>query len=375
MNIALVYDRVNKWGGAERVLLALHEIWPQAPLYTAVYNRNTARWADGFRVVPSFLNRIPFARSNHEFLAALTPMAFESFNFDRYDVVLSVTSAEAKTIITKPGTLHICYCLTPTRYLWSGREEYTKGVDGSLTGNLSAKILSGLMTVLQRWDKLSAHRPDTFIAISQTVRKRIERYYHLPADKVIYPPVDVDQFENKNSVTITKGSYYLTVSRHVGYKRVDIVIDAFNRLGWPLVVIGNGRQHGQLKRIAGGNVRFIDTHLTDTELADYYKHCRAFVHAGAEDFGITAVEAQAAGKPVFTYRHSGMAETVIEGKTGDFFDVQSPESLADLLTRTSLSVYDPAHCRKNAQRFSTAEFKKNMVSYVQETVRARRNSL
>ena len=345
MKIALVYDRVNKWGGAERVLLALHEIWPDAPLFTAVYDPARAGWAKVFHVHTSFLQRVPLARRYHEWFPWLTPMAFESFSFDGYDVVLSVTSAEAKNIITKPGTVHICYCLTPTRYLWSARAEY----EGA---GFAGRILHVLAPTLRKWDILAAARPDYYLAISKRVGARIEKYYKRKVEKVIYPPVDTHTFR----IAKNKGDYFLCVARLVPYKRVDIVIDAFNKLGWPLKIIGSGSSERKLKERAKNNIEFIGGDLTDTELLAYYQRCRAFLFAGEEDFGIVSLEAQACGKPVICPRKSGMAETVIEGVTGELFDTDLIGTLQKFVKKR----YDSDLCRKNAERFSVRRFQKEM---------------
>jgi glycosyltransferase involved in cell wall biosynthesis len=356
MNVALVYDRVNKYGGAERVLEAMHEIWPEAPLFTAVYDPQGAPWAKKFEVRTSFLQKIPFASSNHEFFAWATPLAFEQFTFDDYDVVISVTSAEAKGIITKPHTLHMCYCLTPTRYLWSGRQfhEDTQGL-----GSLGLRIWA---PTLRRWDKIVAARPDRYIAISKFVAKRIKKYYGQDAE-VVYPPVDTSKFTISNTQA-TKGDFYLVVTRLVGYKRVDIAIDACNKLKLPLVVIGEGRAKRDLMTRAASTIRFISDHLTDAELRDYYQNCRAFIHPADEEFGIAMVEAQAAGKPVIAYAKSAAAEIVIPGKTGLLFDTQSVRSLTAALEKSRRMRFDPALCRTNALRFGKAKFVQNMKEEV-----------
>jgi len=348
MKLAIVYDRVNKFGGAERVLLALHEIWPEAPLFTAVYDKKRASWADVFEVHPSFLQHIPFAKNHHEIFPWATPMAFESFDFGGYDVVLSVTSAEAKDIITRPETTHICYCLTPTRYLWSGAEGYEKS---GITGN----ILRIMGKTLRRWDEVAASRPDRYIAISEHVSRRIKKYYHRSVDKVIYPPVDIQKFKMSNEQLANDANYFLCVSRLVPYKRVDLVIQAFNELGKKLVIIGSGSQKNYLRSIAKQNISFTGN-LTDRELAAYYQRCAAFVFAGEEDFGIVALEVQASGKPVICPRNSGMAEAVIEGVTGELFDTDLAGTLQSFMKKR----YDSRLCRKNAERFSLDRFKKQM---------------
>lgn len=344
MKIALVYDRVNKWGGAERVLLALHEIWPEAPLFTAVYDKKRAPWADVFDVHTSFLQHIPFAKRHHELFPWLTPMAFESFSFDDYDVVLSVTSAEAKDIITKPGTVHICYCLTPTRYLWSAQKEYEEsGVAGD--------VLRVFAPTLRKWDIIASARPDYYLAISKRVEERINKYYHRHVEKVIYPPVDLQTFKPNG-----KGDYFLCVARLVPYKHVELVIDAFNELGWPLKIVGSGNSECGLKKRANNNIEFVGGDLTEAQLVAYDQRCRAFVFGGEEDFGIAAVEAQACGKPVICPRRSGMAETVVEGVTGELFDTDLMSALQKFVKKR----YDGDLCRQNAEKFSKTRFQKEM---------------
>lgn len=368
MKVAIVYDRVNKFGGAERVLSSLHALWPDAPLYTAVYDPVNASWANIFRVIPSFLNSVPFARTHHEWFAWATPMAFESFSFDAFDVVISVTSAEAKSIITKPGTVHICYCLTPTRYLWSGSSSYD-GVSIGLPSFLSSRALMALQPTLRRWDLVGSSRPDYYVAISRRVMRRIKQYYQRPVSTVIYPPVDTKKFVPKHKEKT--GDYYLTVSRLVGYKRVDLVIDAFNELGWPLIVIGDGWERRRLEKKAKRNIRFITRHLTDDELVDYYQNCRAFVFAGDEDFGLVAVEAQSCGKPVIAYKESGIEEIVVDGKTGALFGEQTSSSCIEALKRHEPEWYDRKLCEKNAKKFSVERFQKEMQFTVESIIKGK----
>lgn len=363
MKTALVYDRVNKWGGAERVLLALHAIFPSAPIFTAVYDRRRASWADVFTVHPSFLQRIPGAAGAHEPLPLLTPLAFESFDFEGYDLVISVTSAEAKNIITRPGTLHLCYCLTPTRYLWSGFDQYKKQPGLGAISGLASVGLRMFAPMLRRWDLIAASRPDYYVAISRHVKKRIEKYYHRDVEAVIYPPVDTKKFSPRNGKG-KNGEYFLTVSRLVSYKRLDVIIDAFNKLALPLVIIGNGRQKRELSAKAGPTVQIIDRYLTDSELVGYYEGCRAFVYAADEDFGLAAAEAQAIGKPVIAYRHSGVSEIVAEGVTGVLFDEQTPSAVANAVTQYMTMTISPVACRKQVLDMSEESFANNIRSLV-----------
>lgn len=355
MKVALVYDRVNKIGGAERVLLALNELFPDAPLYTAVYDPKGASWANVFKVKPTWMNSIPFAKEHHEFFPWLTPFVFESIDFDAYDLVISVTSAEAKAILTKPKTKHICYCLTPTRYLWSGFHLYTKGT------SVSSFFLKCLGPMLRRWDLVASSRPDHYIAISNRVKKRIETYYNRSVDAVIYPPVRTDFFV---PAPTSRSAYYLYISRFVAYKRPDVVIDAFNKNGYPLIVVGSGSEKNKLMEQAKGNITFIGATVTDKELLDYYQHCRAFIFAGDEDFGIVAAEAQSCGKPVIAYRHSGIAEIIIDGKTGILFDTQTAPSLRAAVEKERTMTFDSTLCRAQGIRFDEARFKEEFQTLI-----------
>lgn len=337
MKVAFVYDRVNTWGGAERVLLALHKLWPNAPLYTAVYDKKRAPWADVFDVRSSFLGNLP-----HEYLPWITPMAFESFSFDEFDVVISVTSAEAKGIITKPKTLHVCYCLTPTRYLWSGKDVYEHS-NGLLSVGLRV-----LGPTLRRWDEVAASRPDQYIAISQRVKDRIQIYYQRDSD-VLYPPV------SSFRTNPTDGAYFLVVSRLVSYKRVDVIVDAFNETGLPLIIIGDGMEKQTLKSRAKENITFIDWHLTDEELASYYGSCRALIHAADEDFGIVAVEALSAGKPVISFRESAVSE-LIDDEIGITFDHQSKHAIIGALNAFDVRRFDEKKAIARAKMFTEERF-------------------
>lgn len=361
MKIALVYDRVNKWGGAERVLLALKEIWPEAPLFTAVYNPKTAPWAKDFKVIPSFVNKMPSGKFRHEIYPWLMPMAFESFDFSSFEVVLSITSEAAKGVITKPTTLHVCYCLTPTRYLWSGYDDY-------FPDKFSRVIKAPVINYLRRWDLAAAQRPDVYIAVSKTVRKRIKKYYGRDS-QVVYPPVDISGLGQEN-ISLSWGrkrflaeensGYFLIVSRLVPYKKIDIAIKAFNRLEIPLKIAGDGLELKQLRNMARKNIEFLGQ-LTDEELGRYYQDCRAVVFPQNEDFGIVCLEAQAFGKPVIAFGRGGATESVISGETGEFFYPQTAEALVGAVKKfiNSKRLNDPKtadKCRKNATRFAKSVF-------------------
>lgn len=366
MKVAIVYDRVNKWGGAERFLLAMHQIFPDAPLYTSVYNPKKAEWAKVFpKVIPSFLQKFPFAKNHHELYAPLMPLVFESFNFDKYELVISVTSEAAKGIITTPKTKHICYMLTPTRYLWSGYKDYFR--------NQWLRVFSyPLVSYLRFWDKQAGQRPDKIIAISEEVRRRIKKYYHRDS-AVVYPPLTFNSKYQVSSIKhekeqiakyqIPNTEYYLVVSRLVPYKRIDIAVKAFNNLGLPLKIVGSGSEKNKLKKMAKRNIEFLGN-LTDEELVKYYKGCIALVFPGKEDFGLTVLETQSFGKPVIAYKLGGVAETVVEGKTGLFFYPQTEKALIEAVKKFEKIKFDAKDAKEKAKKFDFRNFKKSFLQEV-----------
>ena len=360
MKVALVYDRVNKWGGAERVLLALNKIFPKADLFTSVYYKEKAGWANVFNVKTSFLQNFPLAKSSHQFYATLMPAAFESLNFDEYDLVISVTSESAKGIITKPETLHICYCLTPNRYIWSSYEDYFRNP-------LLRFISKPAVSYLRMWDKVSSQRPDRFIAISTAVKNRIKKYYGKDS-VIIYPPLmlkEASRISDKDKNAKKENNYFLIVSRleRISYKKIDIAVRACNKLNLPLKIVGTGTGEKELKKIAGPTVEFLGQ-LTDAELSYYYKNCRALIFPGLEDFGLVMVEAQSFGKPVIAFRGGGALDIVKEGITGEFFDKQTPEALEKVLVKFKDSSYNSKLCRENAERFSFEKFENDLKRFI-----------
>jgi len=351
MRVALVYDRVNKVGGAERVLMALHGIWPEAPLFTSVYSPAHAPWAREFTVITSFLNRLPGLRAHHEWLFWLMPLAFESFDFSQFDVVISVTSAEAKGVITAPRTFHVCYFLTPPKYLWSQTKLH---LDQNPLGRMGKLILLPLFSRMRRWDYFAGQRPDYLVAISQSVAGKVKKYYRREVDEVVYPPVDISKISEvgKNSL---KSSYFLLVSRLVPAKRVEVVVQAFRKLSDRLVVVGTGSEEKKLKIQATANVTFTGL-VTDNELVGYYQNCRAVIMPQEEDFGIVALEALAAGKPVISFNAGGVREIVIEGKTGTFFGDCTPGGIMKAIRRFETMNFDSKMLITTAQQFDTVNF-------------------
>ncbi len=348
MKLAFVYDRLNKIGGAERVLTSLHEIWPEAPFFTAVYDPKKAVYAKDWDVRPSFLQNIPLAKHHHEWFVWAMPFAFESFDFSDFNVVISITSAEAKGIITKPETLHVCYCLTPTRYLWSHAHEYGHQL---------------LLSKLRAWDYVAAQRPDHYIAISKTVQSRIKKYYHRKSE-IIYPGIDTGFFRPATSLPRSEAlrghkpqatSYFLIVSRLVPYKHIDIAIKACNQLKLALKIIGIGSDKNRLKKIAGPTIEFLGQ-LTDVETLQYYQECQALIFPGEEDLGLTMLEALSCGKPVIAYHGGGAAEIIKEGTTGHFFATLSPQSLQATLQSFKAESYNSDTIRNQALKYSREKF-------------------
>ncbi len=362
MKVALVYDRINKWGGAERVLLALHKIFPEAPVFTSVYSPRHAVWAKKFNVKPSFLQQFPHIVTHHELYPYLMPIAFERFSFSGYDLVVSVTSEAAKGIITPIGTHHISYILTPTRYLWSGYEEY-------FANPAFKMITSPAVSYLKKWDRVASKRPDTLVAISKEVQGRIKKYYERDS-VVIYPPADLDVRLKTKDVRRKKSGYFLIVSRlskFTKYKRIDIAIQACNALQLPLKIVGEGNWRKELEAMAGPTIEFCGS-VNDIKLAEYYQNCRALIFPAREDFGLTVVEAQAFGKPVIAFRGGGALETIKEGKTGIFFDQQARDSLIHALKIFEHMHFDPQAGKKNALQFSQSTFQKAFLKLVQKLV-------
>ncbi len=308
MKVAIIYDWIHTFGGAERILLCLHKLFPKAPFYTSVYSEKHAVWAKKLKIYHSFLQKFPQAVDHHELYPLLTPIAFESFDLSAFDVVISVTSADAKGVITGPNTLHISYILTPTRYIWSH-------VDYYLGLKLIKFISTPMVSYLKKWDMVAKSRPDYLFSISKTVKERIEKYYNRQS-KVVYPPL---VFEAGNKSADASLDYYLCVSRLVPYKRLDLVINVFNRLQKKLVIVGVGRQRNYLTKIARPSISFVGN-LTDKELISYYKGSRAVIVSSEEDFGLVGVEAQSFGIPVIALAKGGSLETVKENITGLFFN-------------------------------------------------------
>lgn len=356
MKIALVHDHLNQLGGAERVLRALCDLYDKAPVYTLIYDANATQHVfDGVKMHESFITRFPFARRKFRWYLPMMVPATESYDLSGYDVVLSDSSALAKGVLTGPKTLHICYCHTPTRYLWSDHNEIIDKLERNwFVGRVSQLYRS----YLRQWDRLAADRVDRFIANSGFVAHRIKKYYKHDS-VVINPPVETSRF----SISPEIGDYFLIVSRLRPYKKVDIAVQAFNKLNLPLYIIGEGEEEERLRAMANPNIKFLGF-VPDEKVKEYLSHCRAFIHPQEEDFGITPVEAMASGRPVIAYGAGGALETVVPGTTGVLFDEQSWEALADTVIHFKQNQFDPQTIRKHAEKFDTEAFKGQVREFV-----------
>ena len=357
LKIALVHDYLIQDGGAEKVLEIFQEIWPDAPAHVLFFDKERMPRFAKKDIRPSFLQNMPLARSKYQWYILLMPTATERYDLSEYDIIISSTSAFAKGIITRPDALHICYCHTPTRYLWSDTHSY---VEELRMPKIIKSMLPPALSYLRMWDRQAADRVDRFVANSHTVKKRIHKYYRHPSD-VIHPPVEVEKFQ----ISDAPKTYFLTGGRLVAYKRYDLVIEACNKTGIPLKIFGSGPVEKSLRKQAGENVEFLGR-VSDEERATLFANAKAFIHPQEEDFGITPVESMAAGRPVIAYKKGGATETVIEGLSGELFDEQSWEELADHLIRFDESRYDPQAIRAHAQKFGTERFKEEMERFVKK---------
>ncbi len=358
MNLAIIHEWLANMGGSEKVVLAFKEIFPEAPVYTTVYNPDKVDPAfQNMDIRTSFVQRLPFGRTKYQSYLPLMPTAVEQFDLSEYDVVLSSSHAVAKGVVTGTGTLHITYCHTPMRYAWDYYHEYLHGPG---VGGFKRKLIPWLMNYLRLWDRLSADRVDYFIANSYNVARRIKKHYRREAE-VIYPPVDTSYFTPSNE----NEDYFFIVSRLIPYKKIDLAVEAFNRLGLPLKIAGDGPERARLQAMARSNIEFLGR-IPDQEMKKRYAACRAFIFPGEEDFGITPVEAQAAGRPVLAYGAGGCLESVIPGLTGEFFLPQTAEALAQAVREFDAGKYDQDTIRRHAQRFDREQFKQRIYEFVTE---------
>jgi glycosyltransferase involved in cell wall biosynthesis len=360
LRIALVHYWLVSWRGGERVLEALAEIFPQADLFTHVYDPAVLPASlAGRRIQTTFIARLPGARRRYQRYLPLMPLALEALDLRGYDLVISSESGPAKGVITSPESVHVCYCHSPMRYLWDLYPEYRQGARG-----LTRLLMPWLAHRLRMWDVTSAARVDHFIANSRYVARRIEKYYRRSA-AVIHPPVDTSLFQPSAGTD----DYYLVVGQLVRYKRADLAVQACNALGRHLVVVGEGEEMRALKRLAGPTVELVGRQDAD-RLREHYARCRALLFPGVEDFGIVPVEAMASGRPVIAYARGGALETVREGETGIYFHEQTPEAVAEALERYESIEhrFGAATIRRYAEGFDREVFKARIKTFIDGTL-------
>lgn len=357
MKLALVHDWMNQIGGAEDVLASLVDLYPDRPIYTSIYAPDLM--PDFYRqwdIRTLWLDKMPGIHHYHQPYLPLYPLAWGGLDLSDYDVILSNKSGFCHGLKHDADTLHICYCLAPTRYVWQ-LESY---IAREGLGQAALMALRPLVSVLKRWDFEAAQRVDHFIAISTEIRQRIEDYYQRES-VIIYPPVDTQRFQPSNTVE----DYFLIVSRLIPYKRIDLAVQAATRLHLPLKIGGKGRDMERLQSMAGPTVEFLG-YVPDEDLPDLMARCKAFIFPGLEDFGITPVQAQAAGRPVIAYGGGGALDTVIPGTTGEHFHELTVDALAAVMRDFDASRYDSRAIRAHAERFDSRVFQQQITSYVEQ---------
>jgi glycosyltransferase involved in cell wall biosynthesis len=358
MRIALVHESLVRNGGAERVLDAFHELYPDAPIYTSVYDPQAmgARYSRA-EVRTSSLQKLYRDERRYKFALPRLAQAFEDFDFSEFDMVLSSSSAFAKGIVTGPATCHVCYCHTPSRLAW----QFDSYVSGTKMSALTTRILRRQAHKIRTWDVTSALRVDQFISKSNNVADRIHKYYGREAT-TIHAPVDAGRFRISPDVA---EDFFLIVGRLTPYKRFDVAVEAFTRMGKALKVVGHGRHEKALRDIAGPTVEFLGA-VSDEEVSGLYNRCRALVTTAEEDFGITPLEAMASGRPVIAFGAGGALETVTEGETGVLFDQQHSSSLIRAVRRFENMSFSPQALREYAERFDKNRFKAEIARFVKE---------
>ena len=358
-NIAIVHDYLNQYGGAERVVEVLNEIFPQAPLYTSIYlPENMPENFRNMDIRPSFMQKLPFLNKHFKKYLPLYPRAMESFNLNDYDIVLSSSSAFAKGARINSNSLHICYCYTPMRFVW----DYERYIEKENFGKIIQKMLPFFIERLRKWDIKINKGVNYFIAISKNVQNRINRYYGREAE-IIYPPVNTDIF----GISTKINDFYLVVSRLNPYKRIDLVIEAFNQLKYPLRIIGEGPYRKNLEKMAKSNIEFLGK-ISDNDLIKNYSHCQALIFPGEEDFGMVPLETQASGRPVIAYARGGALETVIDGVSGIFFKELTVMSLLEAIRRFEKTKknFNSKKMRDNSLRFNKETFTERIKMFIEE---------
>lgn len=359
LKIAIVCDWLTNMGGAERVVYELHRMFPKAPIYTSLYNKQKMLLFKTANIKTSFIQKIPGASKKHQLFPLLREHYFENLNLDKYDLVISSSGAEAKSVKTGRNTLHINYCHSPTHYYWVRPDEY---INNPGFGPLDPFMRSGLKSLLKRqrnWDFTASQRPDYMIANSSVVKSRIKKFYNRDS-VIIHPPVDTLRFEPTKK---SKRSGLLVVGRQVHYKRIDLAVLACTKLGLNLTVIGSGPEHTKLVKSAGPTIKFL-TNVSDEKIIKYFQTSEGFIFPGEEDFGIVAVEALSTGTPVIAYKAGGVLDYIRENQNGLFFNQQSIDSLALKLKEFGSKKFDNKKVSDSAKKYSQDEFRKNVELFI-----------
>ena len=360
MRVAIVHDYLNQAGGAERVVESFHRIWPDAPVFTTIADREamppSLQDAD-LRV--TWMQHLPAWKRHFRAYLPLYPLAIEGIDLRGYDVVVSSSSAWAKAARAGPGAVHVCYCHTPMRWVW----DYDRYVAREDFGALARLALPPVIAGLRAWDVRTARRPTHIVVNSRVVQERVQRCWGRTSE-LLHPPIEAERF----AVGTGAGRYHLVVSRLAHYKRIDLAVTAFTQLGLPLVIIGDGPARASLEAMAGPNVRFRGR-VADAGVADAMRECRGLVFPGEEDFGITPLEANASGRPVIAYGAGGALETVREGVTGVLFNAQTADALAGGVRRAAATTWDPIAIRRHAESFSATGFEARFRAIVEREAR------
>lgn len=346
--VALFYDWLNQWGGAEKVLLDLIKIYPDAPVFTLVHDPQKTSWLPSdTKVITSFINHLPFSKNNPLVYTPIYDIALEQFDFSQFDIVIAATTVVGHCLLTPPKTMSVCYYENTNRYLYQTPRRY--------------RFLNPLLNIYQKFDYIYSCRPDHSFCISKTVQKRIYRHFHTKP-QIINPGVDITFFTPSLHPS---SDYYLTVSRLVAHKNIDLVINTFNLLPQKLIIIGHGRGSANLKNLAKNNpnIKFLDN-LTNEQVRYYYQNCRALICPQIEDFGLTPIEAQACGKPVIAFGSGGNTETIINGKTGIFFKKPTVSALTKAINTLNNSKISSRDCQQNAAKFSADSFMLNFKQLI-----------
>lgn len=357
LKIAIVCDWLTNSGGAEKIILELHRLFPDAPIYTSVYNPRRVKGFENARIHTSYLQHFPFAKKRHQFYLSFYPHVFEQFDLDDYDIIISSSHCCAKGVITKPSTLHVSYCHSPMRYAWEDSINYVQQYQ---TNRLVKKLAPFFLHKIRMWDRLSADRVDSFLTNSEYVQRRIHKYYRKPST-VIHPFIDVKKF-NPNQA---RENFYLAIGRLTAYKKFDLVVEAFNHLQLPLKIAGIGNCLPKLQKMARKNIEFLGF-VSDEKLMQLYARAKALVFPQIEDFGIVPLEAMASGCPVIAFAGGGALETVKEGQTGIFFKEQTVESLEEALQYFQKKNFSADIIRKRAETFDRSVFDQKIIGFLEE---------